>query len=226
MPERIEIGENILARDQQQAAAIREQLRQAGCVAINLMGAPGAGKTALLEKTAESLAGRWRIAAVQGDVATDLDAQRLQRHGIPAVQVTTSAFGGQCHLDARMVARALSSLDLPAADLLFIENVGNLICPAAFDLGEAARVVVLSVAEGEDKPLKYPAIFQGVAAVLITKIDLLPHLTVSLPGLQENVRAVVPSAEVIALSARSGEGITQWIAWLEQLLAQQRSRQQ
>jgi len=222
VPERVEIDESILAQDQQEAAAIRERLRQAGCVAINLMGSPGAGKTALLERTAELAAGRWRMAAVQGDVATDLDAQRLQGRGIPAVQVTTSTFGGQCHLDARMVARALSSLDLRGTDLLFIENVGNLICPAAFDLGESARVVVLSVSEGEEKPLKYPAIFQGVSAVLISKTDLLPHVAVSLARLQENVRAVAPTAQVLACSALSGEGMADWTGWLERVLAQER----
>jgi hydrogenase nickel incorporation protein HypB len=222
MSERIEIGEDVLADDRAQADAIRRRLREAGCVAVNLMSSPGAGKTALLEKTAQLAGGRWRMAAVQGDVATDLDARRLHRLGIPAVQVTTSAFGGECHLSAGMVARALDSLDLRAADLLFIENVGNLICPAAFDLGENARVVLLSVTEGEEKPLKYPAIFQGLAAALISKIDLLPHLPVSLARLRETVRAVAPGVEVIALSAMSGEGMDAWLAWLERLVARPR----
>ncbi len=222
MSERIEIGEDMLADDRAQADAIRRRLREAGCVAVNLMSSPGAGKTSLLEKTAELAGGRWRLAAVQGDVATDLDARRLHRLGIPAVQVTTSAFGGECHLSAGMVARALDSLDLRAADLLFIENVGNLICPAAFDLGENARVVLLSVTEGEEKPLKYPAIFQGLAAALISKIDLLPHLPVSLARLRETVRAVAPGVEVIALSAMSGEGMDAWLAWLERLVARPR----
>ncbi len=222
MPQRITLGESILATDEQQAAAIREQLQRAGCAAINVMSSPGAGKTSLLEKTAELAAGRWRLAAIQGDVATDLDAQRLHRRGIPAVQVTTSAFGGQCHLEVGMIASVLPCLDLNATDLLFIENVGNLICPAAFDLGESARVVLLSLTEGEEKPLKYPPIFQGVPLVLITKLDLLPHLDVSLPHLRDNVLAVAPSAQVIALSALSGEGMEDWMSWLQSLLDQQR----
>ena len=223
MPERIRLGESILASDEQQAAAVREQLKRARCAAINLMSSPGTGKTSLLEKTAELAGGRWRLAAIQGDVATDLDAQRLHRRGIPAVQVTTSAFGGQCHLEAGMIAGVLPSLDLNATDLLFIENVGNLICPAAFDLGEAARVVLVSLTEGEEKPLKYPPIFQGVPLVLITKLDLLPHLNVSLPRLRDNVLAVAPNAGILAVSALTGEGMEDWMSWLQRLLDEHRA---
>jgi hydrogenase nickel incorporation protein HypB len=203
----------VLAGNQRTASHNREHFIEAGMLALNLMGSPGSGKTALLEATATVAKGRWSMAAMSGDLATERDAQRLNAAGIPAVGLTT---GSACHLDAELVHHGLHRLPRGSYDLLFIENVGNLVCPAIYDLGQAANVVVLSVTEGEDKPLKYPVMFLKADLVVLTKIDLLPHLPgVRLESFLDNVAQVMPTAKTLAVSATSSEGIGEWIAWLD-----------
>jgi hydrogenase nickel incorporation protein HypB len=209
----LQVQERILAGNDRTAAHNRAHFEAAGVTAVNLMGSPGAGKTAVLEATALARAGR-RLAAITADLATDNDAERLKRAGIQAWPITT---GTACHLDASMVHRALHHIPLRDFDDLFIENVGNLVCPAIYDLGQAANVVALSVTEGEDKPLKYPTMFHAANLVLITKVDLLPHL----PGIKvdtiiSNLARVMPKLRVIPLSAVTGDGMTAWVEWLRQ----------
>jgi hydrogenase nickel incorporation protein HypB len=212
----IDVQASLLGDNDRQAAHLRRHFEGDGVLALNVMGSPGAGKTALLEAVARSLAGRVRLAAVSGDLATALDAERLARAGVVSAPITT---GSACHLDAAMVHDALHEPTLGAAvrecDMFFIENVGNLVCPAIYDLGQAASIVVLSVTEGVDKPLKYPVMFRKADLVVISKIDLLPHLHgVSLAVLRENLARVMPSLEAIALSAVTGEGVPALVDWL------------
>ena len=209
----IEIQERILSSNEKRAHHNREHFEDAGVLAINLMGSPGSGKTAVLEATARAR-GELRIGAISGDLATDTDAERLRAAGIPAVSITT---GTACHLDAELVHKALHGvMDWQDLDLLAIENVGNLVCPAVYDLGQAENVVCLSVTEGEDKPLKYPVMFRKADLVLITKVDLLPHLPgVSLETLRENLAKVMPEPRSIAVSTVTGEGMEEWLNWLE-----------
>ena len=180
---------------------------------MNLMSAPGAGKTTLLEGTLNALRGQLRVAVIEGDLQTDLDAQRIEALGVRAHQITT---GTVCHLDARMIERALEAFPVNDLDLLVIENVGNLICPASFDLGESFRVVVCSVAEGPEKPKKYPVMFNKANVVLVNKIDLAEASGVDLTELERNIREVNPTATIFCLSARTGEGLTAWTNWLGQ----------
>ncbi len=208
----IEIGESLLLENNRRAEHNRQHLAEDRVLALNLMGSPGCGKTALLEATAAMAPASWRLAAMSGDLATDRDAERLRRAGIPAVGLTT---GSACHLDARLVHRGLHELEAPF-DLLFIENVGNLVCPAIYDLGQNANVVMLSVTEGEDKPLKYPLIFQHADLVVLSKIDLVPHLGTDLEFLLGNLERVMPDPKVIEVSARTGAGMDDWIDWLEE----------
>ena len=209
----VEIQESLLAGNDTQAAHNRSHFAAHGVLALNLMGSPGSGKTAVLEATSRALGGRLRLAAVSGDLATDLDAARLRAAGIPALAITT---GSACHLDARLVRRALHDLPLDDVACLFVENVGNLVCPAIYDLGQRANVVALAVTEGEDKPLKYPVMFRKADLVLLTKVDLLPHLPeIQLERLIENLARVAPEPPAIPLSAKSGEGVDAWLAWLE-----------
>lgn len=213
----IELGASLLAQNDRQAAHLREHFVTSGVLALNVMGSPGSGKTALLEATARALSGRRRLAAVSGDLATALDAERLERAGISSASITT---GSACHLDAAMVHHALHEPRLAAAvhgaDLFFIENIGNLVCPAVYDLGQAANVVVLSVTEGVDKPLKYPVMFRKADLVVITKIDLLPHLPgTSLAAIRDNVARVMPAPDVLAVSAITGEEVESFVAWIE-----------
>jgi hydrogenase nickel incorporation protein HypB len=207
----VELHEKILSANDRTARHNREHLLEEGVLAVNLMGSPGAGKTAILEATAKAIGDRLALAAIAGDLATERDAERLEKAGIPSRAITT---GSACHLDAELVHDALHDAHWGRADLLFIENVGNLVCPAVYDLGEHARVVALSVTEGEDKPLKYPVIFKGADLVLLTKIDLLPHLEVNVDRIRSALAHVMPSPKMIAVSARTGEGIGEWIAWL------------
>jgi hydrogenase nickel incorporation protein HypB len=190
----------------------RRALRDAGVPAVNLMGSPGAGKTALLETTVARLDRSVRVAVIEGDIEGSLDARRLERLGVPVVQINTS---GACHLDARMVREGLRHLDLGSIDLLFVENVGNLVCPAEFRIGEDRKVMLLSTTEGEDKPLKYPLMFRESDLMVLSKIDLLPHLELDLDALLAHVRAVSPELQVMQVSVRSGEGVQRWIGWLE-----------
>jgi len=210
----VELRQSLLEGNDRQAARNRRRFHELGLAALNLVSSPGAGKTTLLERTLTEFGRTTPCAAVVGDLATDRDAQRLGRSRAPVAQITT---GSACHLDAGMVARAVDQLDLAGARLLFIENVGNLVCPASFDLGERLRVVLLSAAEGEDKPLKYPPIFKSAHVVLLTKIDVAGVLGFDRAAAAENVRRIAPQAKLIELSARSGEGIEQWYALLGDL---------
>ena len=205
------IQSDILAENEAYAAANRARLAEAGVLALNLMSGPGAGKTSLLVRMIADLRRVWPIAVIEGDHHTSCDAERIRAAGAEAVQINT---GKGCHLDADMVGRALDSLPLGAGGLLFIENVGNLVCPAAFDLGEASRLVVLSITEGEDKPLKYPNMFASADVVVINKVDLLPHLDFDMDACLDSVWQVNPRADVLAASARTGEGLPALYAWI------------
>jgi len=208
----IEVQQRILSDNERTAAHNRHHFVERSLIAINVMGSPGAGKTALLEATARALGDRRLIGALAGDLATDNDAQRLKAAGIRAESITT---GSACHLDAGMVHHALHHLPWSDLDYLFIENVGNLVCPAVYDLGQAANIVLLAVTEGEDKPLKYPVMFHKVDLVLISKIDLLPYLPdISIDRIVDSLRRVMPNPKYLAVSARTGEGVDEWIAWL------------
>jgi hydrogenase nickel incorporation protein HypB len=209
------VTEGVLDANDALAAANREKFDQAGTFVVNMMSSPGSGKTSILERTLERLGDTLRLGVLEGDVQTTLDADRLERFGIPVAQVNTDpGFGGECHLDANMVRYGLPGLPLPDIDVLIIENVGNLVCPAEFTVGEDARVMVFSVTEGEDKPLKYPLMFRSVELVLVNKADLLPHLDFDLEKLYRNLDVVNPGAQRILLSARKGEGIDEWCSWL------------
>lgn len=213
-PERVsvELHERILASNERTAAHNREHFRRRSLLALNLMGSPGSGKTALLEATRRA-APELRVAALSGDLATERDAERLRAVGIPAETITT---GSACHLDAEMVHHALHRLPETPLDVLFVENVGNLVCPAIYDLGQAANVVALSVTEGEDKPLKYPVMFRAAHLVLLTKADLLPHLPeVSVDRVREALARVMPAPRLLVVSARSGDGLGGWLEWIE-----------
>ncbi len=179
---------------------------------MNLVSSPGAGKTSLLERTLQAFAPTQRVAVLTGDIQTDNDAIRLARFGFPTKQITT---GGTCHLEARMIEKALADWRLEDIDLLLVENVGNLVCPSSYDLGEAAKIVVLSVAEGDDKPLKYPAMFLRSELLVLNKIDLLPYVPFNLANARDFARRVHPGIEIIELSCLTGEGIPQWQRWIE-----------
>jgi hydrogenase nickel incorporation protein HypB len=207
----VELHESILAGNDRGARHNRDHFQEAGVLALNLMGSPGSGKTAVLEATAHRLRTHLRLGAMSADLATERDAERLARAGIPAAAITT---GSACHLDAELVHQGLHRLPWRELDVLFVENVGNLVCPAVYDLGQAANVVVLSIAEGEDKPLKYPVMFRRADLVLLSKMDLLPHLDVDLAALEDALARVMPQPNVLRVSARTGEGLDAWIDWL------------
>lgn len=208
---RIKVEKGVMALNNQYAAANRQRLQAAGVRTLNVLSSPGSGKTTLLSRTLLELRNQLKMAVIVGDLATDNDAERLQVGGATAVQIQT---GSLCHLEAAMIARALDALNLEELDLLFIENVGNLVCPAAYDLGEAARVVLFSTTEGEDKPLKYPQMFKRADLVLITKIDLAEVLGFDRALALENLRLVAPQAQVLEVSARSGAGLEAWYRYL------------
>ena len=209
----VELREKILAGNDRAAAHNREHFRESKVLALNIMGSPGSGKTAVLEATAGAMKGS-RLGAVSADLATDNDARRLQKAGILSKAITT---GQSCHLDAELVHRSLHDFPWRELDYFFIENVGNLVCPAIYDLGQEANVVALSVTEGEDKPLKYPVMFQKADLVLVTKCDLVPHLEVDVKRLEENIARVMPKPQILRVSARTLEGIEGWRAWLESM---------
>jgi hydrogenase nickel incorporation protein HypB len=209
----VDVHARILAGNDRIARHNQEHFREHGTFAVNLMGSPGSGKTALLEATAELARDRIGLAAVSGDLATDRDGERLRSAGIPAWTITT---GSACHLDARMIHHALHDIPLEGVGVFFIENVGNLVCPAVYDLGQAVNVVAVSVTEGEDKPLKYPAMFGRADLVLLTKIDLLPALPeVSVESFADALSRVNPRPRLIPISARTHAGMAQWLSWLE-----------
>jgi hydrogenase nickel incorporation protein HypB len=209
----VDVHDEILAGNRRRAAHNREHFRSHDIFAVNLMGSPGAGKTAVLEATARRLPAGSRCGALAGDLATDRDAERLSRAGVPAISITT---GSACHLDAAMVHEALHSMPVwSSLDYLFIENVGNLVCPAVYDLGQAVNVVALSVTEGEDKPVKYPVMFKSADLVLLTKMDLLPHLpNLDLGAMLAGIEQVMPANKVILFSAVTGMGVEEWLEWL------------
>jgi hydrogenase nickel incorporation protein HypB len=198
----------------------RREFDAHGCFVVNLMSAPGSGKTAILERTLPALNGRLRAAVIEGDVQGTLDADRLAPLGVPVVQINTDPhFGGECHLDGRMIRNALPALALDGVDVVFIENVGNLVCPAEFRVGEDKKVMVLSVTEGEDKPLKYPLMFRVSQLLLLNKTDLLEHVDFDLARLRANLARINPALPVIELSARTGQGIETWVDWLRREIA-------
>ncbi len=212
---RIAVLESILSENDRIAHANHADFKSHGVWAVNVMSSPGAGKTALLKRTLATLGEEVRVGVVEGDIATSLDADELSGLGAVISLVNTSAgFGGECHLDAVMVRAGLSRLPLDQVDLLLIENVGNLVCPAEFNVGEHAKAMVYAITEGEEKPLKYPVMFRAADVVLVNKIDLLPHLDFDLDLFLANLRAVNPGATVIQISARTGEGVEEWCAWL------------
>ena len=207
----IKIVENISRANERIAAQNRELLDAHRVLTVNLMASPGAGKTSLIMRTIEALRGRLRVGAVEGDTASQVDAERVATTGVPVVQINT---GGGCHLDANMVRPALAELPLDEIDLLFIENVGNLVCPAGVALGEHANVLIASVPEGDDKPYKYPGIFVAVDAIVLNKVDLLPYLDFDLDAFRELVHGLNSQARIFPVSCKTGEGITAWTEWL------------
>jgi hydrogenase nickel incorporation protein HypB len=208
----VEIERGILSRNDAFATENRARLVRDGIFAVNLLSSPGAGKTALLVATLKALSGRYPLAVIEGDQQTSNDAERIRATGTPAIQINT---GKGCHLDAHMVGHALEKLPGIEGGVMFIENVGNLVCPAAFDLGEGKRVVLLSLTEGEDKPLKYPDIFASADLVLITKADLAPHLDIDFAVIDRALDRIAPHAERLSVSSRTGEGMERWLDWLE-----------
>jgi hydrogenase nickel incorporation protein HypB len=209
------VRENVLDANDTLARANRDLFDRAGTYTINMMSSPGAGKTALLERTLERLCNQLRLGVLEGDVQTTLDADRLARFHVPLVQVNTDpGFGGECHLDANMVRSGLGELPLQDIDILIIENVGNLVCPAEFKVGEDVRVMVYSVTEGEEKPLKYPLMFRSADLVLVNKVDLLEHLDFDLDQFLGNLDAVNPGVRTVLTSARTGRGVDEWCDWL------------
>ena len=216
--ERVEVLERIFAENDKTAAANRAEFAAAGARVVNLMSSPGAGKTTLLRETLVRLAGQVRVGIIEGDIETSLDADRLAGFGAEVALINTgNGFGGECHLDAPMVRSALPRLPLGDLDLVLIENVGNLVCPAEFDVGEDARAMVYAITEGEEKPLKYPVMFRSCRLVVVNKVDLLPYLGFDMDGFLGNLRKVNPAAEVMLVSARTGEGVDAWCDWLRAL---------
>jgi hydrogenase nickel incorporation protein HypB len=225
MPLEDTLGLNLLAANQHQAAHNREHFDAWQLLCVNVMSSPGAGKTSLLERSLALLADVFTMAVLEGDMTTELDAQRLEAVGVPVVPITT---GRACHLDAAMVSGGLrllqQRLDPADLDLLWVENVGNLVCPAEFEVGEHRKVALLSVTEGEDKPLKYPVMFREADCVLITKIDLLPYLPVQVERIEAHIHQVNPRCRVLQVSATTGEGLEAWHQWLVEQVASQRSK--
>jgi hydrogenase nickel incorporation protein HypB len=219
-PRLAEVRQNVLKQNDLVARELRQRFHEAGVYVVSLVSSPGSGKTAFLEKTLTLLRHNYRVAALVGDLATENDAARLARAQVPVKQITT---GTLCHLEAAMVRKAVDDWNLAELDFLFIENVGNLVCPASYDIGEDMRMVLLSVTEGEDKPLKYPHMFRAAEVMILNKIDLLPHLDFDMDLVVANARRVNPDIEVLALSARSGEGLQAWYDWLRRAAAAARN---
>ena len=212
----IEVREEILAENRQEAGDIRAELRRRGVYMLNLMSSPGSGKTSLILRTIRELKNAFRFAVIEGDIDAVVDAEKVVGEGIPAVQIRT---GGACHLDAPMIAAALKELDLAALDCIIIENVGNLVCPAEFDTGAERRVVILSIPEGDDKPLKYPLIFSVCDLLVVNKTDYLEGSDFNPETLRERVLHLNPGMRILALSCRTGEGVSDWIRWLTDEIA-------
>ena len=217
---------NLLHANQEGADHNREHFDRWGITCLNLMSSPGAGKTVLLEQTLAALKDRFEIVVIEGDMTTELDADRLRKYGVPVIPINT---GRSCHLDSKMVAGGIHTLEHQYNpndfELVLVENVGNLVCPAEFEVGEHAKVALLSVTEGEDKPLKYPVMFQQADCLLITKTDLAPYLDIDLDRLADNVRQMNPNVTIISVSAKTGKGLEQWFDWLQNIVQQNRTNQ-
>ena len=209
---RVPMERKVLSENDRLAADLRARFRDNGVFCLNLISSPGSGKTSLLERTLAAFDPGRRVAVLTGDIQTDCDAVRLARFGFPVKQITTA---GCCHLDGRMIERALADWDLAAIDLLFIENVGNLVCPTSYDLGEHAKVVTLSVTEGEEKPLKYPGIFFKAELMLLNKIDLLPYVPFNVDMARRNAETVHPGIQILEISCTTGQGVDAWLQWIE-----------
>src|ERR1700733_421012 len=218
-PRMVEVRKNVLKQNDVIARALRERFRDEGILAVSLVSSPGSGKTTFLERTLTLLRSHYRVAALVGDLATENDAQRLARSGAPVKQITT---GTLCHLEASMIQKALDGWDVGKLDFLFVENVGNLVCPSSYDLGEDLRLVLLSVTEGEDKPLKYPTIFNSADVAVVTKMDLASAVEFDWQAAYGNVQAVRPGMQVLKLSARSGEGMDDYLDFLQKRLHESR----
>src|SRR5579872_4653721 len=209
----IPVEKKVLNENQRIALELRRRFAEHNVLCVNFISSPGSGKTTLLEKTLAGFAPEERVAVLTGDLQTENDAKRLARYGFPMQQIVT---GGVCHLDGKMIERALEPWPLDKLDVLFIENVGNLVCPASYDLGEEAKIVLLSVTEGEDKPLKYPSIFHKSSLLILTKIDLLPYVPFDIEAAKANAREINPGIEIIEVSCTTGKGMDEWSAWLDQ----------
>jgi len=220
---KVPVVRNILQANERLAAANRKRFDDAGIFVFNLMSSPGAGKTSLLERTVEGLADRIKMAVIEGDLQCSFDAERIQRKGVQAIQINTD---GGCHLDGNMIQIALESLDLNGLDLLIIENVGNLVCPAEFNLGEHEKVMILSVTEGDDKPSKYPLMFQLTSVLLVNKVDLLPYIDCDVEKIRERARQINARQEIFEISCRTGEGIPAWFSWVEEKVQEKKQARQ
>jgi len=208
----IKVLKNILEANQDVAEEIKKQLREEKVLMVNLIGSPGAGKTTLLEKTIERLKDKYSIAVIEGDIATDRDARRLQKYDIPIVLINTD---GACHLESVSIQEALGEFDLKKTDIVFVENVGNLVCPAEFDIGEYAKIAVLSVTEGDDKPEKYPLLFREAKAMLLNKVDIMEHTDFNKEAFDSDIRRLNGTLPVFEVSLRQNRGLDAWIGWLE-----------
>jgi hydrogenase nickel incorporation protein HypB len=213
MEKRVAIVENILNANDRLASENRNQLNNAGVFSLNIMASPGAGKTSLIEHTVKLLSSEMNIAVIDGDIATSLDADRAAAAGATAVQINT---GGDCHLDAVMIQNALQKIDLHNIDLLIVENVGNLVCPASFQLGTHKNVLIASIPEGDDKPYKYPGMYRGIQALVLNKMDLLPYVSFDLPYFYKGVDSLNPGVVTFPVSCRTQEGLDQWVNWIKQ----------
>lgn len=222
MPHRIAVVENILSANDRMAQKNRQSFDAAGVFAINIMASPGAGKTTFIIKTLEALQGRLRLGVIEGDLATSIDAEKAAAAGLPAVQINT---GGDCHLDAVMVMEALPALPLAELDLVIVENVGNLVCPANFQIGTHLNVLIASIPEGDDKPYKYPGMYRGVQALVISKTDLLPYVPFNMDYFRQGVEILNPGVVTFPVSAKTGDGMAAWADWLVTQVMARRSRQ-
>ncbi len=213
----IKVLSNVLKANDAIAEQNRQKFRESNVAVFNLIGSPGAGKTSVLEAAIEKLKNDHKVGVIEGDIATSRDAERIARLGVETLQINTR---GACHLDANMIATALAEFPYQDLDLLFIENVGNLVCPAGYDLGEDAKIVVISVPEGEDKPAKYPVIFRNASLMLLNKMDLLPHCTFNVEAMKQDALGVNPDLDIVGTSCTTSEGVDEWVAWLAKQIEQ------
>ncbi|MDR3541493.1 MAG: hydrogenase nickel incorporation protein HypB [Desulfosporosinus sp.] len=218
----IEVMANLLSSNDMQAEVNRTHFRKNNCLTINVIGSPGAGKTTLLERTLPYLISDLHVGVIEGDIFTSKDADRIAVHGVPVIQINT---GGGCHLDSKMVSKVLAEFDWKATDLMIIENVGNLVCPADFDLGEAFKVIVLSIVEGDDKPSKYPVIFRNAKAVVLNKMDFELLTDVNMETMRNDIRTINPDIEIFEVSCRNGNGLQTWTSWLRNKVKSYREHQ-